>query len=276
MMLKTLHRRFRFIGAAVSILMVRNVEAAQTSKIVLTGSSTLAPLVYEIAKRFEKSNPGVRIDVQSGGSTRGINDARSGIADIGMVSRSLNPAESDLISHTIALDSLAVIVHKSNPVPTLTNTQIQDIFTGKISNWKDVGSADLKITVINKAEGRATLEQFLSFFQLRSRDVKAHVVVGENQQGIKTVSGGKGAIGYVSIGAAEFEASQGTAIRLLPLDGVASTVTNVRTGKMSISRPLILVTKSRPTALVERFIQYSQSSEVHDLIHAQFFIPPKR
>lgn len=275
-MLKSFSHWVYFIGAMPLIFMFSTAEAAPANKLVLTGSSTVAPLLNEIAKRFEKSNPGVRIDVQSGGSSRGINDVRSGISDIGMVSRVLYPSESDLTAHTVALDGLAVIVHKSNPVPTLTNAQIKDIYIGKVTNWKDVGGADLKISVVNKADGRATLEQFLAFFQIKSKEIKAHTIIGENQQGIKTVSGSKGAIGYVSVGAGEFEASQGAAIRLLPMEGVPATVENVQAGKVSLSRPLNLVTKSRPTGLAERFIQYSQSRDVHDLIRAQFFVPPKR
>ena len=89
------------------------------SKLTLTGSSTVAPLALEIAKRFEARNPGVRVDVQSGGSGRGLSDARKGLAQIGMVSRALKDDEKDLTAFTIAMDGVCVILHKSNQVAAL-------------------------------------------------------------------------------------------------------------------------------------------------------------
>ena len=91
-------------------------DAGPQGKLTLTGSSTVAPLAGELAKRYESLHPGVRIDVQTGGSSRGIADARRGTADIGMASRALKPGEEDLAAHTIALDGITVIVHKDNPV----------------------------------------------------------------------------------------------------------------------------------------------------------------
>lgn len=246
---------------------------AGENKQVLTGSSTVAPLALEIAKRFEKENPGVRVDVQTGGSSRGINDARMGLADIGMVSRALKPEESDLTPFTIAMDGIGMIVHKSNPVQKLSDEQIKSIYTGAIENWKDVGGTNMPITVVNKAEGRSTLELFLHHFSLKNSEIKAHVVIGDNQQGIKTVSGSPGSIGYVSIGTAEYEEQHGTPIRLLPMEGIPATVENVQNETFPLSRQLNLVVKNTPSPLARKFIEYAQSKDVHDLIEAQFFVP---
>lgn len=250
-----------------------NLSVAQAEKLVLTGSSTIAPLALEIGKRFERLHPGVRVDVQTGGSSRGISDARAGLADIGMVSRALKPEEADLYGHTIALDGVTMIVHKTNPIPALTEDQIRAIYLGKITQWSEVGGLARKIVVVNKAEGHSTLELFLHYFKLKNPDIRAHVVIGDNQQGIKTVSANPNAIGYVSIGTAEYEAAHGTAIRLLPLHGVTASVAAVRSGTFPLSRPLNLVTKTPPTGLAKTFIEFAQSSSVHDLIDAQFFIP---
>src|SRR5258706_1104626 len=186
-------------------------DAAQ--KLVLTGSSTVAPLAAEIGKRFESLHPGVHVDVQSGGSGRGITDSRQGLADIGLCSRALKDDEKDLTPHTIALDGVCVILHKDNAVASLKDDQVIAIYTGKITNWKDVGGKDAAITVVNKAEGRSTLELFCHYYKLKSTDIKAHVVIGDNQQGIKTVAGNPDSIGYVSIGTAEYEAGHGSAIK---------------------------------------------------------------
>lgn len=251
-------------------------RAAETYKLVLTGSSTVAPLVLEIGKRFEQHNPGVRVDVQTGGSSRGIADARSGLADIGLVSRALEPGEADLDASTIALDGIAVIVHADNPVAALDDGQIRAIYTGAITNWRELGGADQRVTVVNKAEGRSTLELFLAHFGLDNRRVKAQVVIGDNQQGIKTVAGNRGAIGYVSIGTAEYEARHGAPIRLMPMNGQKASVDAVRSGHYALSRPLNLVTKGKPEGLARRFIAFAQSEQVHDLVRAQFFVPYQR
>ncbi|MGR9107372.1 MAG: phosphate ABC transporter substrate-binding protein [Gammaproteobacteria bacterium] len=245
-------------------------------KIVLTGSSTLGPLAAEIAKRFESLNPGVRVDVQSGGSARGINDARAGLADIGMVSRALKPEEKDLIAFTIAQDGISIIVHRDNPVATLEKQQIIEIYTGMITDWREAGGLNVPITVVNKADGRSTLELFLHHFGLENSALKPQVIIGDNQQGIKTVAGNPGAIGYVSIGSAEYEASHGTPIKLLPLEGVAATVENVRSGLFPLSRPLNLVTRTEPAGLIKDFIDFARSAEVSDLVEAQYFVPLAR
>jgi phosphate transport system substrate-binding protein len=249
---------------------------AQDRKLTITGASTAAPLVAEIAKRFESENRGVRIDVQTGGSSRGVNDARAGTSDIGMVSRALNKEEQDLKSFLIANDGMSIILHKTNPVQSLTREQIIDIYTGKITNWKEVGGKDLKITVVNKAEGRSTLELFLAFFKLNNRDIKAQVVIGDNQQGVKKVVGNPGAIGYVSIGTAEFEAENGLPLKLLPLGGVSATTANVSNGSFPLSRQINLVSKTEPQGLAKTFIDYARSSAVTDLVKEQYFVPPAR
>ena len=246
---------------------------AASQKLVLTGASTIAPLVGELARRFESLRPGVRVDVQTGGSGRGIYDSRKGTADIGMVSRSLKPEEQDLQAHTIARDGVGIILHASNPVAALSRQQIIDIYTGKITNWNAAGGRDAPITVVNKAEGRSTLELFLTYAKLKNSDIKSHVVIGDNSQGIKTVAGNPNAIGYVSIGAAEYEAEHGAPIKLLPLDGIAATVANVRNGTFPLSRPLNLVTRGPPEGLALEFIEFARSRQVHDLVESQYFVP---
>lgn len=248
-------------------------DSGLTGRLTITGSSTVAPLAMEMARRFEQQHPSVRIDVQSGGSGKGIADARNGIADIGMASRELKADELDLTSHKIAADGVSIIVHESNPVSELSNDQIADIYTGRINNWKQVGGLDQAITVVHKAEGRATLEVFLQYFRLDNKTVKPAVVVGDNEHGIKTVSAARGAIGYVSIGNAESNAGSGVPIRLLPIDGIAATTTNLAAGKFPVSRSLNFVTRDAPSGLARAFIEYCQSEEVHDQVVSQFFVP---
>jgi len=259
------------IGAVWGLLRTKPSDT-KIEKLVLTGSSTVAPLAAEIGKRFESLHSNVRVDVQTGGSSRGISDARAGLADIGMVSRALNEDEKDLLQFTIALDGISIILNKANPVVALNKQQIIDIYTGKIVNWKDVGGNDAPVTVVNKAEGRSTLELFLHHFGLKNTDVKPQVIIGDNQQGIKTVVGNPDAIGYVSVGTAEYEASQGAAIKLLPLEGIAASVETVRNRSFPLSRPLNLVTRTEPVGLAKEFIEFARSPQVNDLIEAQYFV----
>ena len=241
-------------------------------KLVLTGSSTVAPLAAEIAKRYEGLYPGVRIDVQSGGSSRGISDARRGLADVGMVSRALKEGEEDLRAFPIARDGICMIVHGTSPIRELTGAQIADIYTGRITNWREVGGVDRRIVVVNKAQGRSTLELFLAHFKLESSAIRAHIVIGDNQQGIKTVAGSRAAIGYVSIGSAEYDARHGTRIKLLPLGGVAATTASVRDGSYPLSRDLNLVTLGEPGPLAAAFIEFARWGETGDLAEKLSFV----
>jgi len=251
-------------------------DSARATKITVTGSSTVAPLVAEIGKRFEAARPGVRVDVQAGGSARGIADARSGLADIGMVSRALKDDERDLRPVAIARDGVCLIVHRDNPVAALTDEQVVAIYTGRATRWSEVGGRDAPITVVNKAEGRSTLELFLHHFKLRTTDVRAQVVIGDNEQGIKTVAGNPDAIGYVSVGTAEVDARAGVPIKLLAVGGVAASTESVARGAFPLSRPLHLVTRAAPEGLVKELLDFASSPAVHDLVRAQAFVPLAR
>src|SRR5262249_53627349 len=166
-------------------------------RMVMTGSSTVAPLVSEIAKRFEKLHPGARVDVQTGGSSRGITDTERGSATIGMSSRTLKPAEAEkLDEHIIARDGVAMLVHASNPVANLTDAQVLAIYKGEIKRWSELGGPDTEITVINRAGGRSELELITEYFGVKAAELKASIVSGENQHGIKSVAGDPNAIVY--------------------------------------------------------------------------------
>lgn len=262
-----------FLGLGL-ILLTACAKGTSENKLVLTGSSTVAPLASELAKDYEGKYPNVRIDVQTGGSSRGMADARANVADIGMVSRALKPEESDLTPYTIAQDGLTMIVNSENPVQSLTNQEIIDIYTDKINNWKEVGGKDAPITVVNKAEGRSTLELFVDYFSLESPNIVADVIIGDNEQGIKTVAGNPNAIGYVSIGAGEYSRDNNIPVVLLPMKGIEASTENVRNGTFPLSRQLNFVTLGQPSSdLAQDFIDFAQSSEVHDTIEEQYLVP---
>ncbi len=249
------------------------------NRITITGSSTIAPLAAEMGQRLEKENPALRVEVQTGGSSRGVADVKTHLAEIGMVSRDLTTEElQSLIAFPIAKDGVCLIVHASNSVTNLTEQQVQKIYTKQIANWQEVGGADQSIVVVHKAEGRSTLEIFLKFFALENKQVQPDNIIGDNQQGLKLVAQTPGAIGYVSIGSAQFEAEQGMSIKLLPAGGVAASVENVANGTFPIARTLHLVTaKDAPLSEPARqFLEFAQSVAVHDLIEGLQFVPLRK
>lgn len=250
--------------------------AGGAARVTVVGSSTISPLMAEIAKDFEKGKPDVRIDVQAGGSSRGITDVRNGVAEIGMVSRALKPDESELGRTLIARDGVSVIVHRDNTVQGLAKAQLVEIYTGRITNWSQVGGPDLPITVVSKAEGRSTLEVFSDYVGLSYKDIKAQMIIGDNQQGIQAVSTTPGAIAYVSIGTAEYEASNGAAIRLVPLDGMAPTTQAVAEGRFPMVRELNLVYKSPMAPNVQALIEHAGSPKSAEIIRGQYMVPVSR
>ncbi len=248
-------------------------EQPSIQRLIVTGSSTAAPLVSDIAKRFEQSQPDIRIDIQTGGSSRGITDAGNGLADIGLSSRALTLNEKEILQcHTLAQDGVCFLIHKNNPIQKITNKQLKNIYTGKTTNWKQLGGLDKEITVIQRAQGRSEVSLVCQYFDVKPSDIKADLIAGENQQGIKMVANDESAIVYMSVGTSEYEVSRGTPIKLLPLKSIPATAENVAKGDYPLSRPLIFVTQSHPSQLVSKFIEFAQSPQVNDLIKDHSFV----
>jgi phosphate transport system substrate-binding protein len=261
-----------WVLGAVAVAIGACSPSSDHQTLVLTGSSTIAPVVAEVARQYERRHPGVRIDVQSGGSSRGIGDVRVGLADIGMVSRALEGPEHGLQAYPVARDGVGIILNAQNPVVALTDAQLVAIYRGEIESWGEVGGFDRQIVVVHKAEGRATLEVFLGYFGLDNGDVKADVIVGENEHAIKTVAGSPDAIGYVSIGTAAIDIEHGVPIKLLGVGGVVATLENLRRGVYPIERPLNLVTREPATGLARAFIAFVRSPATTPAIEAQYFV----
>ncbi|ARU32851.1 ABC transporter substrate-binding protein [Sulfuriferula sp. AH1] len=242
-------------------------------KLTLTGSSTMAPLMQAIGERFRALHPNVQIRVLTGGSSRGINDARAGKADIGMASQALTDRESDLDGFLMARDGVGIIVNKDNPLTTLTDRQVADIFTGRIGNWKALSGRDAPIVVINRERGHSEVELFTRYFKFAYGDIRAAITIGDNQPTIDAVAGNPDAITFVSLGEAERMSQTGMNIKLLALNGVAASSKTVRNGNYPLSRPLSLVTKDLPKGLARAFIAFSLSPQVTDLIEENNFVP---
>jgi phosphate transport system substrate-binding protein len=242
-------------------------------KIRFAGSSTMAPLVEALGKRFQKLHPEVAIEVATGGSSRGIHDVRERSCNIGMVGRPLKDDERDLIGFPIARDGVCLIVHKDNPVKSLSSKQVVGIYTGKITNWKDVDGNDAPITAINRPEGRAQSELFTQFFKIKSEDFKVAGVAGDNQEGIKAIVENPNAIVYMSVGEADIRIGQGMPVKSLLMDGITATSRNIRNGHFPIQRPLTLVLRTLPSGLMKAFIDFALSPNATEIIRECSFVP---
>ncbi len=247
---------------------------ALAGQLTLAGSSTIQPVAEVLGQKFEQLHPEAQINVQGGGSSVGITAPQSGLADIGMVSRALHADEAQkLTPTTFAIDGIALIVHASNPLRGLSREQVVDVYTGTISNWQALGWRDARIVVVNKEEGRATLELFEHYFSLKGKFARDVVIIGPNGQAIATVAGNPQALAYVSIGSAEVAVAQGTPIKLLALDGVAATSANVKSGAYGLTRPLNFVTVGPPQGGAKAFLDFVLTPAGQHLVTEQEFVP---
>ncbi len=266
--------RYVFLAvAALALAAISSVSFGAEKRFLVTGSSTVAPILQAVADRLAEAQPALLLDVQTGGSSRGIRDVRDGLSDGGMASRDLDPEEAVGIQvRPVAYDGIALIAHRDNPVRGLTTEQVRQLFTGAAQSWAVVGGADSPVHVVSKAEGRATLAVFLDYFDLDSRAVDADAVVGDNAQGVRLVAGNPDALGYVSVGEALTAVTMGEPIRLLELDGVAPTLESVASGSYSVRRTLyVLFPPESPIA--DRICGFLAGAEGARLIESLSFVP---
>jgi phosphate transport system substrate-binding protein len=271
-MVKPIFLMIVFVILSVRIGQSEAVEINQ-GRLLITGSSTMCPLIAEIGRRFELLHPDIKIEVQCGGSSRGISDTREGKADIGMASRALTEKEKNLYGFPIARDGISVIVHKNNPVNFLSDAQIAGIYTGKITNWKKIGGRDAKIIVVNPKKGYSSVELFTYYFEIDYDEIKAAIIGGDNSARIKAVVEHPNAITYTSAGEADRMVLAGVPIKPLPFNNVMPTDRNIITGNYPITRPLNLVTKQLPKGMAKAFIDFCLSPAVVDLIEKFGFVP---
>jgi phosphate transport system substrate-binding protein len=259
------------------LLLAPALAGAQSSNearpLVLTGSSTIYPLMLEIGRRFERLNPGVNIDVTSGGSGKGISDLRGGISDIAMVSRQLADNERDLFAFALCRDGAAIVVHRSNPLKGLSSRQLSDVLTGKITDWKQLGVRPGPLKLAWRKEGQAIPELVMTHLKLKPEQIRSQATIFENEDAIAFVAKDRNAITLVALGVAEQSVKSGAAVKLLAYGGIPASTRSVRDHTYLLSRPLSLVTKAPPTGLQKRLIDYAASAAAIDLQEKHGFVP---
>jgi len=272
-MVKTLNQRIQRVGMllGISLIMIFNASCSKQEEagVIVAGSTSVQPFSEALAEEYMRLNPGIIIDVQGGGSSAGIKSAQTSTADIGMSSRSLKDEEQDLWSVEIARDGLAVIVNPNNNITDLSLKQVQDIYSGSITNWNQLGGHDAEIHVITREEGSGTRSAFEDLVMDDSEINPRSIVQDSNGTVRQLVGDDPNAIGYVSLGLVNDK------VIALKLDGVKATHDNVLNGTYNLSRPFLFVTSSEPTGEVKKFIDFVLSEEGKKMLDAEGLVTYK-
>lgn len=249
-----------------------DVFAGKSGKIDIAGGTAHIPVMKEAAKRIMQKSPGIRITVAGGGSGVGVQKVGEGLVDIGNTGRALSEAEVakfGLKSYAFAIDGVAAVVHPKNPVANLTHQQVQDIFAGKIANWKVVGGRDAAIHLYTRDEASGTREVFWEIMLKKGKIADGANVVASNGAMKSALAGDADGIGYVSIG--HIDAS----IKAPTLDSVAPNQDNAKSGKYPVLRKLYMNTKGEPKGLVADFISYIQGPGGAAITASDGYIPTR-
>jgi phosphate transport system substrate-binding protein len=235
----------------------------------VAGSTAFQPFAEKLADQFMTQRPGVAITVQGGGSSLGIQSARSGTAEIGMADLvTLPPDAAELTGVIVARDGIVMVVHPSNPLKDLTTEQIRAIFNGTIRNWKDVGGLDAPIRVVTRETGsgtRTSFEQIIGGISL----LPEALVQDSNGTIRETVANDKASLGYLSHGLVNEK------VHALTVDGAGCEPAAIASGAYKLVRPVYLMTKGAPTGAVKEFMDYMLSAEGQGIIHQDGLLPAK-
>lgn len=240
-------------------------ESGPSGKVTVSGSSALLPLAKDAAKKFKAKNDQVSITLNAGGSGTGLKQVSEGSVDIGnsdvFAKEKLPEAKAaELVDHKVAVTVMAPVVSKEigTNVKSLTKAQLQDIFTGKVTNWKDVGGPDEAVVLITRPSTSGTRALFTKY-ALDGKEELSNKSMETDDSGtlVQTVSQTKGAIGYVAL---SYLMNNNT-VTPLAIDGVEPTLDNVYNGKYPVWGYEHMYTKGEATGAVKAFIDFIMSKD---------------
>ena len=240
-------------------------QSAEKQSITIAGSTSVQPLSEELVKVFQEKNPGVTINVQGGGSSQGVKAATEGICEIGAASRNLKDTEKGLTTHQIAVDGIAVVVNPKNALTELSADQVKKIFSGKITNWKEVGGADGAINVVTREAGSGTRGAFEEMALGEEVKITDKAITQASNGAVRqTVAGDEKAIGYLSLGYVNEE------VKGVKYEGTEPTVDNIKAGNYKISRPFLYLTKGEPQSVAKDYIDFVLSPEGQEIVAKEY------
>lgn len=256
----------------VVVLTTANVMAAENLQI--NGSTTVGPIGDAFAEAFKDK---ASLTVSKTGSGDGAAALLEGRCDIAMMSRFMKEAEFKAavekgimpVAHAVAMDGVCVVVHPSNPASALTSEQVKDIYMGKITNWKEVGGADMPIVVISRDTSSGTYETFEGLVMKKEKMADIVEYVNSNPQSHARVKSTVGAIGYVGLGFLDRN------VKALKVDGIMPNRSTIAKGIYPVSRPLFLFTNGypKPGSIVFQFCTFHLTEEGQEIIEDKGFVP---
>ena len=237
--------------------------AALSGTVSTDGSTSMEKVINSLGESFMAANKDVKFTYNPTGSGSGIQAVTEGRCDIGLSSRVLKDDEktSGLVETVLAYDGIAIVVSPENPVSDLDVDTIAKIYTGEITNWKDVGGDDAEIVLIGREAGSGTRDGFESITGTKDACAYRQELTSTGDV-INTVSQNPNAIGYASLSAV------GESVKALTVGGVKATEATVKDGSYVVQRPFVLVTKegTELSPAAQAFFDYAISPEVADII----------
>jgi phosphate transport system substrate-binding protein len=234
------------------------------------GSLNVQPLAEKLAAVFMDRYQRVTIYIKGSSTAAGIEAVKTGAVDLGGASRELKPGEPELMTHLLARDGIAIIVHPGNMVGGLTREQVREIFAGKILNWQQVGGPDLAIHIVTREEATSTRTVLEEVLMGNDKISAGAIVKLKNEEQKKAVMEDPQAIGYNP-----FATALDGSVKALAIDGSAASKDNAKNGTYSLVRPLYFLTKGTPADLVKAFLDFCLGAEGQEIIASLGYIAVK-
>ena len=278
----------KWLLVLIAVMFVTSAFASKDkNSIQVKGSDTMVNLGQAWAEKYMEKNTGDFVAVTGGGSGIGLSSLISGSCDIAMSSRNIKEKEIGLAKQKginpneikVALDGLAVVVNPGNPISKLTLAQLADIFTGRVTNWNEIGGKDEKIVILSREVNSGTHVYFKEHV-LRKNDPNSKeeftpraLMLSSSQAIADEVAGNPAAIGYYGMGYISKKQKPVNIAKDEKSEYEAPSIENVINGKYPISRPLFLYSNGTPEGLVKKFVDFTLSKEGQDIVLATDFVP---